>query len=115
MSDQTLHRWAEQQADESGSYDYTSVMELQRYLHTLKGGAKMAELEPISDLSHELESMFIAVIDNRVEKNEDLVDLLKDSFDLLHQQVDEARDEIPLTDSSIKVAELRNMRRHGQT
>ena len=115
MSDQTLHRWADQEADESGVYDYTAVMELQRYLHTLKGGAKMAELEPISDLSHELESMFIAVIDNRVEKNEDLVDLLKDSFDLLHQQVNEARDEIPLTDSSIKVAELRNMRRHGQT
>ena len=110
MSDHTLHRWAELDADESGNQDYTAVMELQRYLHTLKGGAKMAELEPISDLSHELESMFIAVIDNRVEKGEDLIDLLKDSFDLLHRQVNEARDDIPLSDSSIKVAELRDMR-----
>ena len=115
MSDHTLHRWADEETDEDGNHDYTAVMELQRYLHTLKGGAKMAELEPISDLSHELESMFIAVIDNRVEKNEDLVDLLKESFDLLHRQVSEAQENKPLTDSSIKVTELKNIRRSGNT
>ncbi len=113
MSDHTLHRWADEKTDDDGNHDYTAVMELQRYLHTLKGGAKMAELGPISDLSHELESMFIAVIDNRVEKNEDLVDLLKESFDLLHSQVSEAQDNKPLTDSGIKVAELKNIRRGG--
>ncbi len=113
MSDHTLHRWADEEHDEDGNHDYTAVMELQRYLHTLKGGAKMAELEPISDLSHELESMFIAVIDNRIEKNDDLVDLLKESFDLLHSQVREAQGNKPLTDSSIKVTELKNIRRSG--
>ncbi len=113
MSDHTLHSWAEQEADESGNYDYTAVMELQRYLHTLKGGAKMAELLPISDLSHELESMFIAVIDSRVEKNEDLVDLLKDSFDLLHTQVKQAEQHQTLGDSSDWVEKLKYMRRHG--
>ena len=115
MSDNTLHRWAGQKTDENGNHDYTAVMELQRYLHTLKGGAKMAELEPIGDLSHELESMFIAVIDNRVVKNEDLVDLLRDSFDLLHRQIAEAQENIPLSDSSIKVSELKSMRRGGNT
>ena len=113
MSDHTLHNWAEQEADENGNYDYTSVMELQRYLHTLKGGAKMAELLPISDLSHELESMFIAVIDNRVEKNEDLVDLLKDSFDLLHAQVKQAEQHEVPADSSDWVEKLKTMRRGG--
>ncbi|MDJ0880288.1 MAG: Hpt domain-containing protein, partial [Gammaproteobacteria bacterium] len=72
MSDHTLHAWAEQ--DETAQdADYGLVMELQRYLHTLKGGAKMAGFNEISDLSHELESLFIALIDNRVEKSEDLV------------------------------------------
>jgi len=113
MSDHTLHNWAEQEADENGNYDYTAVMELQRYLHTLKGGAKMAELLPISDLSHELESMFIAVIDNRVEKDEDLVDLLKDSFDLLHAQVKQAEQHEALADSSESVEKLKIMRRGG--
>jgi len=114
MSDQTLHSWSEQKSDESGNHDYTAVMELQRYLHTLKGGAKMAELEPISDLSHELESMFIAVIDNRVTKNEDLIDLLEDSFDLLQKQVMEAQQNKPLSDSAEKVVQLKNLRRHGK-
>ena len=113
MSDHTLHDWAEQKADENGNHDYTAVMELQRYLHTLKGGAKMAELLPISDLSHELESMFIAVIDNRVEKNEDLVDLLKDSFDLLHAQVKQAEQHEALVDSAECVEKLKNLRRGG--
>jgi len=114
MSDHTLHNWAKQKNDESGNHDYTEVMELQRYLHTLKGGAKMADLLPISDLSHELESMFIAVIDNRMVKNEDLIDLLKDSFDLLHKQVVEAEQNQPLSDSSDKVIQLKSLRHHGK-
>ena len=114
MSDHTLHDWAEQQADESGSLDYKAVMELQRYLHTLKGGARMAELKEIGDLSHEMESMFIAVIDSRVEKNADLIELLKDCFDLLHRQVGEAQNNKPLSDSLKQVELLKTLRRGGQ-
>ena len=111
VSDNTLHDWSAQQVDEAGGYDYSAVMELQRYLHTLKGGARMAELKEISDLSHEMESMFIAVIDGRVEKNDDLIELLKDCFDLLHQQVGEAQEGNPLSDSSERVSQLRELRR----
>jgi len=110
MSDQTLHDWAGQEADKNGLFDYTAVMELQRYLHTLKGGAKMAELREIGDLSHELESMFIEVIDNRVEKNEELMEILRDSFDLLYRQVIEAQEMQPLSDSAEQVKLLRKMR-----
>ena len=110
MSDNTLHEWAEQKSDDSGAVDYGSVMELQRYLHTLKGGARMAEISEISDLSHEMESMFIAVIDGRVDKNDDLIELLKDCFDLLHQQVGEAQQGDQLSDSTALVQMLRNLR-----
>jgi chemosensory pili system protein ChpA (sensor histidine kinase/response regulator) len=110
MSDHTLHAWAEQKPDENGQYDYTAVMELQRYLHTLKGGAKMAELGQIGDLSHELESMFIEVIDNRVEKNDELVEILRDSFDLLHKQVNEAQENQPLSLSTDQVKLLKSKR-----
>jgi len=111
MSDHTLHHWAGQEVDKNGLFDYTAVMELQRYLHTLKGGAKMAELSEIGDLSHELESMFIEVIDNRVEKNEDLMEILRDSFDLLYRQVIEAQEMQPLSESADQVALLRKVRR----
>ena len=110
MSDHTLHQWARQAPDDNGFFDYTAVMELQRYLHTLKGGAKMAELTEIGNLSHELESMFIEVIDNRVEKNEDLIELLKNSFDLLYQQVIEAQERQPLSKSTDQVNSLRKFR-----
>ena len=111
MSDNTLHEWSRQPVDESGGYDYSAVMELQRYLHTLKGGARMAELKEISDLSHEMESMFIAVIDGRVEKNDDLVELLKNCFDLLHKQVVEAQEGHSTSDSVDLVQTLKNLRR----
>ncbi|MDH3630966.1 MAG: Hpt domain-containing protein [Gammaproteobacteria bacterium] len=119
MSDNTLHQWSQQKSDEAGAQDYNAVMELQRYLHTLKGGARMAELEEISDLSHEMESMFIAVIDGRVEKNDNLIELLKDCFDLLHQQVVEAQEGKQMSNSERLVESLKDLRRgeadeHGE-
>lgn len=90
MSDHTLQAWADQGDSEEG-HDFGLVMELQRYLHTLKGGARMADIVEISDLSHELESLFIALIDNRVEKSDELVDTLHESFDFLQHQVDQAK------------------------
>jgi chemosensory pili system protein ChpA (sensor histidine kinase/response regulator) len=111
MSDNTLHQWSQQKSDEAGAQDYNAVMELQRYLHTLKGGARMAELKEISDLSHEMESMFIAVIDGRVEKNDNLIELLKDCFDLLHQQVVEAQEGKQMSDSERLVEFLKDLRR----
>ncbi|MEE8364403.1 MAG: Hpt domain-containing protein [Gammaproteobacteria bacterium] len=110
MSDHTLHDWADQQADENGGHDFAAVMELQRYLHTLKGGAKMAELKEISDLSHEIESVFIAVIDTRVEKNDKLIELLENSFDLLHKQIGETQKRQPVTGSGDQVALLKAIR-----
>jgi len=110
MSDNTLHQWSQQNSDEPAAHDYNVVMELQRYLHTLKGGARMAELKQISDLSHEMESMFIAVIDGRVDKNENLLELLKDCFDLLHQQVVEAQQEKEMSSSAAMVELLRDVR-----
>ena len=110
MSYNTLHQWSQQESDESGALNYSALMELQRYLHTLKGGARMAELKEISDLSHEMESMFIAVIDGRVDKNDHLIELLKDCFDLLHQQVVEAQERRAMSDCTDLVGMLKNLR-----
>ena len=109
MCDHTLQTWKEQdELDDTPGYGL--VMELQRYLHTLKGGAKMADFVEISDLSHELESIFIAVIDSRLEKSDDLIDILHDSFDLLHRQVSQASEHQTPQDSSEQVAALRDLR-----
>ena len=111
MSDNTLHQWAQQQLDDPSAQDYSAVMELQRYLHTLKGGARMAELKEISDLSHEMESLFIAVIDGRVEKSDNLLEMLKDSFDLLHLQINQAQQGEGLSAPGEMVEALKQLRR----
>jgi chemosensory pili system protein ChpA (sensor histidine kinase/response regulator) len=114
MSDHTLQSWQEQDENNEKNIDFGLVMELQRYLHTLKGGAKMADFHEISDLSHELESAFIAVIDNRIEKTQDLIDVLHESFDLLQKQVEQARNHEPMESSQEQINQLIQLRR-GKT
>ena len=47
-------------AEGSGD-DGQAIADLQRYLHTLKGGARMAGLGVMGDFSHELETLLIRV------------------------------------------------------
>ena len=60
------------------------VMELQRELHTLKGGARMAELDSIGTLCHELESIYAAVQEGKIGYREEYLDLLERSHDQLN-------------------------------
>jgi chemosensory pili system protein ChpA (sensor histidine kinase/response regulator) len=60
---------------------------LQRDLHTLKGGARMAGIMAIGELGHVMESLLEAVVANRVELGRDGVPLLERGFDRLHAMV----------------------------
>ncbi|KGM50836.1 hypothetical protein N792_03280, partial [Lysobacter concretionis Ko07 = DSM 16239] len=57
---------------------------LQRDLHTLKGGARMAGILAIGELGHAMESLLEAVVDQRCELGRDGVPLLERGFDRLH-------------------------------
>jgi len=112
MSDHTLEAWVEQGEDaDDGKQGFGLVTELQRYLHTLKGGAKMAEFDQISNLSHELESLFIAIIDRRVEKNDDLIGILHDSFDLLTRQVEQVKNRQIMASSDEQIEVIKRLRK----
>ncbi len=58
---------------------------LQRDLHTLKGGARMAGINAIGDLGHAIESLLEAVAASRTEIGRGDVQLLERGFDRLHQ------------------------------
>ncbi|MGF6418105.1 chemosensory pili system protein ChpA (sensor histidine kinase/response regulator) [Stenotrophomonas sp. AN71] len=58
---------------------------LQRDLHTLKGGARMAGINAIGDLGHSIESLLEAVAGGRTEIERRDVQLLERGFDRLHQ------------------------------
>ncbi len=59
------------------------IHKLQRNMHTLKGGARMAELVPVGDLTHILESLVAQISKQKQEINKDLFDLLNESIDTL--------------------------------
>ena len=59
------------------------IHQLQRNMHTLKGGARMAELTPVGDLTHNLESLVVLVDENKVSADKTLFDLLQEALDIL--------------------------------
>src|SRR5210317_1187113 len=62
--------------------------ELKRHLHTLKGGARMAGITAMGNLSHELETLLISVDEGRVQSSAAVEDLLQRSIDELHRMRD---------------------------
>jgi len=61
------------------------VASLQRHLHTLKGGARMAEISPMADLSHEMENLYESM-------NEGVIPIHDEVFELCHQCHDQLND-----------------------
>ncbi|TAH45377.1 MAG: response regulator [Gammaproteobacteria bacterium] len=64
--------------------DRELVATLQRDLHTLKGGARMAGIGPIGDLTHAMESLLDATYDGHRSMDLAAVEALERSYDSLH-------------------------------
>jgi chemosensory pili system protein ChpA (sensor histidine kinase/response regulator) len=65
-----------------------AVAMLQRYLHTLKGGARMAGVMPMGDLSHAIETRLARVADGRGRPTQGALDLVQRGLDELQQMRD---------------------------
>lgn len=81
-ADASLSAW---QRDHGNS---ALVFELKRVLHTLKGGARMAGIRAMGDLSHELESLMELIEAGQVEAGEAVFGALQASLDELHRMRD---------------------------
>ena len=71
--------------------DREAVASLQRDLHTLKGGARMAGLFPIGDLSHAMESLFESIAHGERNASRPAIEALEKAFDRLHGMVQRVR------------------------
>ncbi|QDW67936.1 response regulator [Luteimonas granuli] len=67
--------------------DREALVGLQRDLHTLKGGARMAGIFAIGELGHSMESLLEAVSEQRFDLGRGDVPLLERGFDRLHAMV----------------------------
>ena len=84
QADAALGRWRRDRADAG------SVIELKRILHTLKGGARMAGLRAMGDLSHEMESALESFESGAAPADTQAIDVLQAALDALHQMRDAA-------------------------
>lgn len=80
-----LQRW------QSEPENLRDVAELQRELHTLKGGARMSDMSEVADLCHELESIYEGLHDGRVQLREGLIPLLSQYHDILDDMLEHIR------------------------
>lgn len=61
-----------------------------RVAHTLKGGAASLELVRITDFTHELENLFDKVRDGKIKIDEDIIDVILKSLDILKVLIEAA-------------------------
>ena len=72
--------------------DSELIVGLQRDLHTLKGGARMAGVFPLGELGHAMESLLEAVADGKQKMDPVGVIVLERAFDRLHSMVTRVTD-----------------------
>ncbi|MBF0673637.1 Hpt domain-containing protein [Pseudomonas sp.] len=87
---------------------------LQRDLHTLKGGARMAEIAPIGDLAHELESLYEGLLDKRFTPAPTLAWLLHKCHDRLDQQLEQLQARQALSPSTALIRAILEFRQTGE-
>jgi chemosensory pili system protein ChpA (sensor histidine kinase/response regulator) len=89
------------------------VFELKRVVHTLKGGARMAGLRAMGDLSHELETLMGAVEAGQVPAEPQVFDVLQSSLDELHAMRDVVANGGRCKQASQLLARIRFLSGHG--
>jgi len=104
-----LHQW------ETDTHNLDLVAELQRELHTLKGGARMAEVGLIGDIAHELETLFERIVENRFGIDLGMIKLCLSCHDALANMVEAVAAGQPLPDASALLAEIKAVVETGST
>lgn len=72
-----------------GKLGDSALAELQRYLHTLKGGARMAGLMAVGDFSHDIETLLVRMAVGELDQDANRLDLVQASIDELHRLRDQ--------------------------
>ncbi len=108
-SDNSLQHWI------SSSDDKDAMNELQRQLHTLKGGARMAGFSSIGDLSHATESLIVSCADGLVPFSTDMASSLHQGFDRLHEMLQKASRQEPVYPAPDIISRLDEVRKGGSS
>ena len=104
-ADEALEKWQNDWSDQS------QVAEMQRLLHTLKGGARMAGITPMGDLSHEIETLMAQVTDGHLPVSTRMLSLMQRAIDRLHRMNEQVMEHQPIIGAEDLVQEFKNLGR----
>ncbi|WP_455375724.1 Hpt domain-containing protein [Kaarinaea lacus] len=101
--DRILHEWV------NDIENTEMIAEIQRSLHTLKGGARMANITPIGDLSHAVESLMEAVTEGRLSPTDEYPKTIQTCHDWLAGAIAQVKQHQPVSGASFLIAQLENL------
>ncbi|MFD1259307.1 hybrid sensor histidine kinase/response regulator [Entomomonas asaccharolytica] len=102
-----LDKWIEDQNPDH-------LKDLQRQLHTLKGGARMCGAVGLGDLAHGLEFIYEGLLNGRYSNSTDLVKLLNKTHDFIQLIVDTLHDSTVLPQSPELLQAIQLFRQEGR-
>ena len=105
---QALQRWL------NAPDSQAALSSLQRDLHTLKGGARMAGIEPVAELAHELEHLYEGLLDRRLSESPALLRLLERSHERLALMLEQLQHQQPLSECYELIEAIRGFRLYNQ-
>ncbi|TGG90321.1 hybrid sensor histidine kinase/response regulator [Natronospirillum operosum] len=105
---EALEKWLAEPDDRS------PVVTLQRDLHTLKGGARMAEIAPIADLAHELEFIYEGLSTDQLAADPALLAEVQQAQDELAEMIQQISLHQSCPPAQHRIARLRALRRGEQ-
>jgi chemosensory pili system protein ChpA (sensor histidine kinase/response regulator) len=94
--------------------DAAALVELQRILHTFKGGARMAGLLPMGDLSHDLETLLMKMADGQLAQDAPRLTVLRDTVDELHRLAEKVEQGAVEAPTALVWARLRDALTEGE-
>jgi chemosensory pili system protein ChpA (sensor histidine kinase/response regulator) len=86
-------------------------LSLKRPLHTLKGGARMAGITPMGDLSHELESLVMLIDTGELSADDSLLDAIQASLDELARMREQVATGQPVVPARAMIQRLQRLGR----
>jgi len=105
----SLQRWS------SDGEDGESILDLQRHLHTLKGGARMADLSPVGDLTHAIESLILSVNSQQIPFGRGVANVLHEALDQLSDMLSKVKNREPLSSANALVSHIDDIREGKKT
>ena len=101
--DRILHDWVNDIENKE------MIGEIQRSLHTLKGGARMAGITPIGDLSHAVESLMEAVTDGRLSPTDEYPKTIQTCHDWLATAISQVKQQQTVSGADLLIKQLENL------